>query len=161
MKLYEALFLLDPNLVAKDWPGLEKSIQDILKRHGAEIVYSERWPDRRLAFEIKGLKKGSYYLAYFKIKPAAVADINHDLRISERVLRSMIVHEEGMEEEMERRRNKEITAPPADIFGDERPAYGPRGRPTYRPEPREEALEETAVAVEESDEGAAEAPGER
>ena len=48
MKLYEANFLLDPNLVSKDWPGLEKTIQDLLTKYGAQVQYSERWPDRRL-----------------------------------------------------------------------------------------------------------------
>ena len=29
------------------------------------MVYSERWPDRKLAYEVKGCRKGTYFLPYF------------------------------------------------------------------------------------------------
>jgi small subunit ribosomal protein S6 len=62
LRLYEGMFLIDSNLAAKDWTELETHIQEILKRNRAELLYSERWPDRRLAYDIKGCKKGTYYL---------------------------------------------------------------------------------------------------
>ena len=128
-RLYEGMFLFDSNLGSKDWAGLEKHVQDILKRHGADTVYSEKWPDRRLAYDVKGCKKGTYYLAYFNAPGTAIPEIHRDIELSERILRAMFVQEQGIEEEMERRKNKEIEPPPADItFGEAQRSFGSRGR---------------------------------
>jgi small subunit ribosomal protein S6 len=139
LKLYEGMFLMDSNLAAKDWSSLEAHIQDILKKHRAELLYSERWPDRRLAYDVKGVKKGTHYLTYFKAPPEAIREIERDARLSERILRILIIQERGLEREMERRRNREITAPPAELsFEDDRyegREYGGFGSRSRRNEP--------------------------
>ena len=128
-QLYEGMFLLDSNLVSKDWASLEKHILDLLKRHGAETLYSERWPERRLAHEVKGCKKGTYFLTYFNVTGTAIPELHRDIELSERILRAMFINERGLDEEMEKRKNKEIEIPPADLsFGDDRPSFGSRGR---------------------------------
>ena len=120
-RLYEGMFLIDSNLVTKDWSVIETHITDILTRGKAEILYSERWPDRKLAFDIKGCKKGTHYLTYFNCEPEALTEINRDIRLSERILRHLIIQEAGLDREMERRKNREITAPPAELtFGEDR-----------------------------------------
>jgi small subunit ribosomal protein S6 len=121
LRLYEGMFLIDSNLAAKDWTELETHIQEILKRNRAELLYSERWPDRRLAYDIKGCKKGTYYLTYFNAGPDSIREIENDSRLSERILRLLIIQEQGLDREMERRKNREITAPPTELsFEDDR-----------------------------------------
>jgi len=115
------MFLLDSNLATKDWAGLEAHIQEILKRNKAEVAYAEKWPDRRLSYEVRGCKKGTYYLTYFTAPTDATRAIEHDCKLSERVLRVLIIQEPGLEREMERRKNREITAPPSELsFEDDR-----------------------------------------
>jgi small subunit ribosomal protein S6 len=121
LRLYEGMFLLDSNLATKDWASLETHIQDIMKRNRAEILYSEKWPDRKLAYDVKGCKKGTYYLTYFNAPSEAIRAIEHDCGLSERILRILIIQEPGLDREMERRKNREITAPPSELsFEDER-----------------------------------------
>ena len=138
-KLYEGLFLMDSNLAAKDWPGLEGHVHEILKKHGAELLHTEKWPDRRLAYEIKGCKKGTYYLTYFNAPSTSIDGMRSDIALSERIIRVMFVSERGLEEEMERRKNKEIGAPPADFF-DDRGGYTLRAR-SRRDAPRDQPNE--------------------
>ncbi|MBI4586517.1 MAG: 30S ribosomal protein S6 [Planctomycetes bacterium] len=129
MKLYEGMFLMDSALAGSGWPDLEKHIHDILTRHKAELLYSEKWPDRRLAYEIKGCKKGTYYLTYFKAPPTSIREITRDVQLSERILRVLIVQDKGLETEMIRRKNREIEIPPADLsFPQDRPSFDTRGR---------------------------------
>jgi ribosomal protein S6 len=104
LKLYEGLFLFDANLASRDWPGLERHVEDMLRKHSAELVYSERWPDRKLCFEIKGCKKGTYYLTYFNAPPDRIAAMNRDFYLSERVLRLLILHNEYLPVVLERRK---------------------------------------------------------
>jgi small subunit ribosomal protein S6 len=114
-KMYEGMFLFDSNLAAKDWPGLEKHVQDLLQKNSAELVYSERWPDRKLSYEIRGMKKGSYYLTYFRAPPTAIQGIKRDTELSERVVRVLILHDETLEEDCAKRLSKEITGSPEEI----------------------------------------------
>jgi len=119
--LYEGMFLFDSNLAVKDWPGLESHVNEILSRNKAELLYSEKWPDRRLAYDVRGCKKGTYYLTYFNAEPRMVSEIERDANLSERILRHLIIQERGLDREMERRKNREITAPPTDLsFEDDR-----------------------------------------
>ena len=79
--VYECLFLLDTTKVAGDVPAATKQIHTILERHHCEILASRPWDERRLAYPIKGHKKGLYYLTYFRsegknITPIEREDIN-------------------------------------------------------------------------------------
>jgi len=114
-KLYEGMFLFDSNLAAKDWPGLERHVQDLLQKNSAELVYSERWPDRKLAYEIRGMKKGTYYLTYFRAPNTAIQGIKRDTELSERVVRVLIIHDETLESDCEKRLSKEISGSPEEI----------------------------------------------
>ncbi len=98
MKLYEGLFLFDANLAAKDWPGLEKHVGDLLQKNEADLVYSERWPDRKLAYEVKGCRKGTYFLTYFNAPGPAITTLHRDVQLSERVLRLMVLQNDYIEE---------------------------------------------------------------
>ena len=115
LKLYEGMFLFDSNLAAKDWPGLERHVQDVLEKNSAELVYSERWPDRKLCYEIKGAKKGTYYLTYFRAPPGAIQGISRDTELSERILRILVLHDEGLVADCEKRVSKEVTGSPEEI----------------------------------------------
>jgi len=114
-KLYEGMFLFDSNLAAKDWPGLERHVQEILQKHSAQLVYSERWPDRKLCYDIKGVKKGTYLLTYFRAAPSVVNQVQREAQLSERILRLLVVHDEGLEVDCQKRLNREISGSPEEI----------------------------------------------
>ena len=107
MKLYEGLFLFDANLAAKDWPGLEKHVGDLLAKNEADMVYSERWPDRKLAYEVKGCRKGTYFLTYFNAPGPAITALHRDVQLSERVLRLMVLRNEYIEEVLETHKTRQ------------------------------------------------------
>lgn len=91
MRTYEAMFLLDCAHAAKDWEGTEKHVLDILRRHKAEIISSEKWAERKLAYPIKHQKRAVYLLVHFKAPGEAIAKIRADARLSEIILRTFII----------------------------------------------------------------------
>ncbi len=93
--IYEAMFLLTQG-VAADFSGAIAHIQEILARGQAEIIAMKKWDERRLAYEIKGNKRAVYILCYFKAPNDQLGHIERDCRLSEKVLRSMILREETM-----------------------------------------------------------------
>lgn len=90
--VYECMFLLDTNKVAGDVPGAATQLQGLLERNQAEILASRPWDERRLAYPIRGHKKGLFYLTYFKAEGKAIVNIERDLAINEMVLRHLILN---------------------------------------------------------------------
>jgi len=100
------MFLIDANEASKGWSDLESHILGILGKNDARLEYSERWPDQRLGTEIKGVKKGTYFLTYFRAPTDRIASLRRDVELSDRVLRFLVVQEDYLDEEMARRREQ-------------------------------------------------------
>ena len=88
---YEGMFLLDSAKVAVNWDDSVKHVHDILTKHNAEIVASRQWDERRLAYPVEGQKKGTYLLTFFKTEGAEIKEIEADCKLSELVLRDLIL----------------------------------------------------------------------
>jgi small subunit ribosomal protein S6 len=86
------MFLLDTNKVAGDVPAAAAQIKQILERNHAEVLANRPWDERRLAYPIRGHKKGLYYLTYFKVEAKELKNIEHDLHLAELVLRHLVLH---------------------------------------------------------------------
>ena len=157
MKLYEGLFLFDANLAAKDWPGLEKHVGDLLQKNEADLVYSERWPDRKLAYEVKGCRKGTYFLTYFNAPGPAITTLHRDVQLSERVLRLMVLQNEYIEEVLDAHKARQAereaaakaseaaTEPAAEKAAEAKPA---EDSPAESPEPAEDSPAESPEPAE-------------
>jgi small subunit ribosomal protein S6 len=85
------MFLLDPNKVAGDVPAAAKQLQGLLERHQAEVLASRPWDERRLAYPVKGHKKGMYYLTYFRTEGKNLSELENDFRLSEMILRHLVI----------------------------------------------------------------------
>lgn len=87
---YEAMFLLG-QAQAADLAGAVAHINEIMARGHAEILGMRKWDERRLAYEIRGQKRGTYILVYFKAPGKDVAHIERDCNLSEKIMRTLIV----------------------------------------------------------------------
>ena len=65
MNQYEAMFLFDPTF-GGSFENCETEIRRLMTRAEAEILLCRRWDERRLAYKIKGRKRGVYVLVFFK-----------------------------------------------------------------------------------------------
>lgn len=88
---YEGMFVLDSAKVAVSWDEAVKHVHDILAKHNAEVVASRQWDERRLAYPVDGHKKGTYFLAFFRVDGESIREIEADCKLSEVVLRDLIL----------------------------------------------------------------------
>jgi small subunit ribosomal protein S6 len=95
-KLYEGMFLVDSAEAATDWDGVLGTIKKILERAKAQIVSIRKWDDRRLAYDIRGVSRGTYILCYFRADGEKIQDIEKSVQLSERVMRVLILNAEHM-----------------------------------------------------------------
>ena len=98
-KLYEGMFLLDSALAVADWKGALKSITDLLEKSDAEVESVKKWDERTLAYEIQGKSRGTYILVYFRAEGPRIQEIERNVKLSEKIMRVLILSTESMSEE--------------------------------------------------------------
>jgi len=89
--VYECMFLLDTSKVAGDVANADKQLRTIFERNNAEVLVSRPWDERRLAYSIRNQKKGLYYLTYFSAEGKSLTGIEQDCKLSEIILRQMVL----------------------------------------------------------------------
>jgi small subunit ribosomal protein S6 len=88
---YEGMFLVDPVQHGADSDAVEGTVKGLLEKHGAKIQQFEAWDERRLAYEIKGHRRGVYLLAHFEMPGESVDALHADCKLTESILRQMLV----------------------------------------------------------------------
>ncbi|SRR5581483_2354666 len=92
VQLYETLFLLDSNKLSADPDAVKGALHATIERHGGRIEVGRPWDDRKLAYPIKKQKKGTYYIAYYRMDSAKQHDMDRDLKLNESVLRYLTIN---------------------------------------------------------------------
>ncbi len=97
-KLYEAMFIVDSAKAKEDYAKIEAECLGCLTRHGAEIVKAVKWDERRLSYEIKKIRRGTYILVHFNSDPGNIAKMERQCALNENILRVLLlVDEDGIE----------------------------------------------------------------
>ena len=88
---YETVFIVTPVLSEEQMKETVKKYTDFLTNHGAEIVYTNNWGMRKLAYPIKKKSTGFYYLIEFRAEGSVIADLEVAYKRDERLLRFLTV----------------------------------------------------------------------
>ena len=84
---YEILVIFDPRPTDEDIAALLVKVQETLKSLGAEVGKAESWGKRRLAYEIRKQREGTYAVLECKAEPAVIKEFERQLKLNEQVLR--------------------------------------------------------------------------
>ena len=91
MREYEVLYILRADLDDDKVQDAVKKVNTLLERSGGMIERTNLWGKRKLAYEVKHQKEGSYVLKDFQFDPGRVPELEAALKITEEVLRHLIV----------------------------------------------------------------------
>ncbi len=94
MKNYELALVFIPTLSEEDKLANLEKVKELIVRFGGEITAIDDWGKRKLAYEINKTKEGFYYFVQFNAETSAPAEIESRLRITETVLRYLIVRKD-------------------------------------------------------------------
>jgi len=89
--VYEGMFILDANRLARDREGLPRELASAIEEAGGQMELSRLWEERRLAYPIKGQRKGAYWITYFHLPTTNLADLTRQLELKEGVLRHLFI----------------------------------------------------------------------
>ena len=91
MKAYELLFFVAPSIDEETRAATMKRVETAIAAGEGAIDNVDEWGKRKLAYEINGLTDGDYTLIDFHAKPENIAELDRVLRITDAIVRHMIV----------------------------------------------------------------------
>jgi small subunit ribosomal protein S6 len=98
MPFYESVFIARQDIAAPQAEALADTFTSIIDAQGGKVTKRENWGLRNLAYKVKKNRKGHYILFNIAAPPAAIAEMERNMRIHEDVLRYMTVRVEELEE---------------------------------------------------------------
>src|SRR5258708_26363637 len=132
---YEVLYIVRADLEDDKVQDAVKRVNTLIERSGGAIERTNLWGKRKLAYDVKHQKEGSYVLQDFQLAPDRVPELEASLKITEEVLRHLIVRKPEKAAPV-----TPVKPPPAEIALEpsaEESVAAPAGRPAR--EDREEA----------------------
>src|SRR5437588_3418651 len=120
MRRYETVFILRPDQGESQIKESTRRFEEIIGTSGGELVETDEWGLRELAYNINRERRGYYVRLDYVASAAAVNELERNLRLSDNVLRylSVLVAEEGdagelrKEAEARKRKAEEAKMPP-------------------------------------------------
>ncbi|MBQ9942553.1 MAG: 30S ribosomal protein S6 [Christensenellaceae bacterium] len=94
MNSYEALYVIKPDMEDEAREALIQKFAAIVTEAGGEIEGIEEWGKRKLAYPINYIGEGYYVLMNFKAKPELPAELERNYKISEDIMRYMVIRKE-------------------------------------------------------------------
>ena len=87
---YEVVYILDPAMGEEAIAAMIEKFKTLVETQGT-VSEVDEWGKRRLAYPINDLNEGYYVLMTFTAEPSLPAELDRVLKITEGVMRSMII----------------------------------------------------------------------
>ena len=91
MRDYEVLYIVRPDFDDEKVQDAVKRVNTLIERSGGTADRTNLWGKRKLAYEVKHQREGAYVLQDFQLEPERVPELEAGLKITEEVLRHLIV----------------------------------------------------------------------
>jgi small subunit ribosomal protein S6 len=91
MAVYEGMFILEPAKFARDPGAAAQQVADLITNHGGTVLAARLWDERKLAYPIKGHKKGIYWLTYFKMPGGNLTALERQCEITDEIIRKLVL----------------------------------------------------------------------
>ena len=90
MNRYETIMILKPTLTEKETKNAIQKIKDLITSNG-EVVTTEEWGLRKLAYPILNFKEGHYVLIGFRSEADFIDELNRVYNITDEIIKHIIV----------------------------------------------------------------------
>lgn len=124
--VYEGMFLLDSNRYGRDPEAVSGQIPRVIEEAGGEMLVSRLWDERRLAYPIKGHRKGTYWLTYFRLGGEQLGGVRRQFQLNDSILRFLVLKiDPRIVETLVEHAKSATVASAADVVEGQAPARGP------------------------------------
>ena len=93
MNKYESIIIVNPNVDEAGLKELEEKFTGLINENG-KVESVENMGKKKLAYEIKKNKEGTYMLFNFEAKPDSIAELERVYRITDEIIKFIVVRKE-------------------------------------------------------------------
>jgi len=91
MPEYELVTVYSPQIPDEELPQALERLHSFVTARGGEVKAVDHWGRRRLAYPIRKFNEGNYVVTQLALDAPRVAELEANLRISEEVIRYLLV----------------------------------------------------------------------
>ena len=91
MAFYESIIIIRQDVSSADVDKIADDIKTVITERGGEIIKTEYWGLRSLAYEIQNNKKGHYYFMGINADKPILDEMDRKIKLSESIIRSSLV----------------------------------------------------------------------
>jgi len=96
--MYEAMVLLDNDVVREGYEAAKSTLVDTLQKYEATVHACRRWDERRLSYPIRRKNRATYFISYFEMPGDKIPSFRRELEFNENVLRYLLLAVDGLPE---------------------------------------------------------------
>ena len=93
MNKYESIIIINPNCTDEALKALERKFTGLINENG-KVESVENMGKKRLAYEIKKFKEGTYMLFNFEANPDSIKELERVYRITDDIIKFIVVRKE-------------------------------------------------------------------
>lgn len=94
MRKYETIFIVHPSLDEEAVKAVVEKFKGVIENGGGVVDNVDYWGKRKLAYEINKVNEGYYTLFNFSSEPELPKELDRIFRISDNIVRHIIIKEE-------------------------------------------------------------------
>ena len=87
---YELVMILSPESTEDEVAGTVEGVHGLIAAGGGTVGEHESWGLRRLAYPLRNFREGNYVLTNFESSPAAIQDLEDNLKASQEIMRFLV-----------------------------------------------------------------------
>ena len=91
MRHYETIFIASPTLTDEQSDELVKQYEGIIAEQGGELLKTDKWGRKKLAYEVQKFSEGYYTLFEMNAGPDLIAELERRYRNNDSVIKYLSV----------------------------------------------------------------------
>lgn len=91
MSVYETIFIVKTSLSDEEVAALVAKVRGVIEKQGGEILKVENWGKKKLAYEVRKEKKGTYVFYRFRGPGSLVAELERQYRVEDAIIKFLSV----------------------------------------------------------------------
>jgi small subunit ribosomal protein S6 len=91
MRHYETIFIASPTLTDEQSDELVKQFEGIIAEQGGELLKTDKWGRKKLAYEVQKFSEGYYTLLEMNAGPDLIAELERRFRNNDSVIKYLSV----------------------------------------------------------------------
>ena len=96
MNKYESVIIINPSVDEDKVKGLIDKFSDLINKQG-KVTKVDTLGKKKLAYEVKKNKEGIYVVFYFEAESTLIAELERNYRITDEVIKFIVVKDENQD----------------------------------------------------------------